>query len=93
MHNKTKLRKMSNAQLVAMISFLLSYLKTYDSRAYAKAERIGGLRSQRGKGKVKKGGGGKHHKRLSQGVHKVRIKGKLRRVRVLPNGRWQFLKG
>ena len=32
-------------------------------------------------------------KRLRAGIHKVRIRGNLRRVEVLRNGQWRFLKG
>lgn len=31
-------------------------------------------------------------RKLRVGVHKVKIRGKLRRVRVLRNGQWRFLK-
>lgn len=35
--------------------------------------------------------GGK--RKLRAGIHRVRINGKMRKVRVLNNGRWRFMKG
>lgn len=32
-------------------------------------------------------------RKLRPGVHKVRINGTLRKVKVLTNGRWRFMKG
>ena len=32
-------------------------------------------------------------RKLKPGVHNVRVKGKMRKVRVLKNGQWRFMKG
>jgi len=48
---------------------------------------------QRGR-KLRKRVSSGSRKKLSVGVHTVKLRnGQTRRVRVLPNGRWKFLKG
>jgi len=75
-----ELRKMTKARLIRII------LKLQTGRlgkAIRKRVRSGRRKSS---GRRKKG--------LSVGVHTVKLRnGQTRRVRVLPNGRWKFLKG
>lgn len=75
MHTKAKLEKLSHVRMIALISFLLSWLKATDPKAYRRAElaagleRGGGKRGPKGKGKGKraKRGGGKHRKSARKG--------------------------
>lgn len=62
----------------AKLLLLLAYLKIL-------------LHVKRGSKGKKTQGKSTHH--LKPGVHNVRIKGKMRKVRVLQNGKWRFLKG
>ena len=39
----------------------------------------------------KAGSKAKHH--LKAGIHHVRIRGKMRKVKILSNGQWRFMKG
>jgi len=58
----------------------------------SKPKRGGKRKSKGSKRKTSKRKGGK--KRLSAGVHWVKLKGgKRRKVRVLRNGQWRFMKG
>ena len=98
---RKKLNSLSKRQLISLLMMVLTTLKMGNPRAYAKLERRAGLahasrgkrhRKHRGRRhrKHRKHRGGKH--RLRAGVHSVRIRGKMRKVRVLENGRWRFLK-
>lgn len=77
-HTAKELRKWSKTRLIRLILRLEA----------ARVSRIG----LRRKSKTSRSAGSK--RKLSPGVHNVRFKnGKTRRVRVLKNGRWRFLKG
>jgi hypothetical protein len=61
-HTKKKLRGMSETRLIATITFLLAWLRATHPEIYRKAEVRGALRAAipaKGRGKVKKRGGGK----------------------------------
>jgi hypothetical protein len=98
---RAKLNKKSKRQLLALLIYFLTILKTTNPRAYRSAEKRLGLRfskterkRRRRKGKHRKHGGKSRKKgrKLRAGVHNVRIRGKMRKVRVLENGRWRFMK-
>jgi len=43
--------------------------------------------------KHRKGKKSKSGRKLSAGIHMVKIGKRMRKVKVLPNGRWRFMKG
>ena len=63
------------------------------AQATIKALRSMGYLSGGRKSKHRKGRRHKSGRKLSPGVHRVNIRGKSRKVRVLNNGRWRFMKG
>jgi hypothetical protein len=46
-----------------------------------------------GKGRRHGAKSSKSHRKLSKGIHRVSINGHMRKVNVLANGRWRFMKG
>ena len=93
MHTKAKLRRLGRTQLIMLLYTALMALKSANPRKYRaiEAKAFGSAkRISRHRGKVH--GRHKAH-RLRAGVHRVNIKGKMRKVRVLANGRWRFMKG
>ena len=79
-HTALELKKWSKSRLIRLILRLEA----------ARISRTGRRRSTRVR---RRAGSRKSGKRLSAGVHTVNIRGKSRKVRVLRNGQWRFLKG
>lgn len=104
-----QVERMSRMRLMVLLSFILAVLSTKkgltkkQKKSLAITENQLGIRKKvlreeketRPRKKTKKGRG-KHREKarhLQPGVHEVNIRGKRRKVRVLANGRWQFMKG
>ena len=79
-HTAMELRKWSKSRLIRLILRLEA----------ARISRTGRRRSTRARRRVGSRKSGK--KRLSAGVHTVNIRGKSRKVKVLANGQWRFMK-
>ena len=79
-HTAQTLRKWSKTRLIRLILRL-------------EAARISRTGRRRLRGRRSRAGSRKSGKRLSAGIHHVSIKGKLRKVKVLANGQWRFMKG
>ncbi len=80
-HTALELRKWSKTRLIRLILRLEAVRIGRIGRSSTR--RRGGVARRRKSGKRK----------LSAGVHNVSIRGKSRRVKVLANGQWRFLKG
>ena len=79
-HTALELRKWSKTRLIRLI------LRLEGARISRIGRRVKGHRRKAGRRKSGK-------KRLSAGIHHVSIRGKLRKVKVLANGQWRFMKG
>ena len=78
-HTALELRKWSKTRLIRLILRLEA----------VRVSRIG----RRVKSHSRKRGRKSGKKRLSAGIHHVSIRGKSRKVKVLANGQWRFMKG
>jgi len=92
--------KFDAQELMALLRFLMVMLQTTGGRnnltksqrkSLAITERQLGVRVSAGRAH----GAKKHHKKhhLRAGIHRVRVGRHMRKVRVLPNGKWMFMKG
>jgi hypothetical protein len=91
--------KFDALELMSLLRFLMVLLQTTKgSKHLTKSQRKSlaitesqlGVRVGRGK---HHSGAKKSHRRLSAGIHNVRVGKHMRRVRVLASGKWQFMKG
>lgn len=64
----------------SQLAVLLTFIRALMAASAGKAHRRTGAKK-------------KSTRHLKPGTHNVRIRGKMRRVKVLASGRWQFLKG
>ena len=77
----------------ASIAWIIRNLKKSSKSKFRTMIRASGqVKTLMKKGRTKKFSA-KGRKRLRAGVHWVKIRGKSRKVRVLANGKWRFMKG
>lgn len=76
-----------NRKLLSMLKVKSSH-KMKHKRRHRKSKKHSKRRHSRRHGKKHKSG-----RKLSAGIHHVNIGGKMRKVKVLANGRWRFMKG
>ena len=103
---KSAIRKarFDKAELTALLRFLMvlvqssrgkSRLTKAQRKSLAITERQLGVRLSSGKGKGRRGRSkakGHRGRKLTVGVHMVRVGKAMRKVRVLASGKWQFMK-
>lgn len=77
---KEKIENLPLSQLQLLLAFIRALIAT--SAGAGKASR--GAKTAKSS---------KSHRKLSPGVHRVKMPNGMRTVRVLANGRWRFLKG
>ena len=99
---KSSIRKarFDAAVLMSLLRFLMVLIQTTGGRkgltkaqrrSLAITERQLGVRASAGRAHGAKKHRKKHH--LRAGIHRVRVGKHLRKVRVLANGKWMFMKG
>ena len=89
-YTRAQLSKKSKNALISMI-MLMYATGMLKMRRFKHRRKHRGLHG-RALRRHKRGKGGKGH-RYSVGVHHKRIRGKMRKFRVLANGQWRFMKG
>lgn len=80
-HTRKQLLKLTRMRLIAIIMMLQA------------TGAIRFKRHHRRKGGRKKSSRKAKHRHLRAGIHHVRVGKKMRKVKVLANGKWRFMKG
>lgn len=81
-YTKKQLLKLTRMRLIAMIMMLQATGAIHFKRIHHK--RKGGRKKSHRKAK---------HRHLRAGIHHVKVGKKMRKVKVLANGKWRFMKG
>jgi hypothetical protein len=74
---KERIEDLPHHQLAVLLTFIRALMAASAGRAHG----------------AKKARSSKSHRKLSKGIHRVRIGKHMRKVNVLANGRWRFMKG